>query len=360
MQIVLIGTSLVLIINAAAGLIKGLVGKAAGIAAFILSVILVNAALPSVTLYLRDQTPVYTWIYSRCEEVGANLVGNAISGGTNGQGSSVSSLLGKSGENSDSSASSSVDDLTQDGGTVDRDKVKSYLQAAGYDPSVVDGMSDDQLKSLIQQYAGAYAGTLGTILRLSPFFLTAEGVIPQSDSPENEPAGASSSQASSLISQLTSGMDRSEQVKFIESLPLPENLKEQMETYNNSAGYSRLKVTDFGGYIIGYIASMIMNIVAYLATVLLSWIIIRVLFAVLHVFANLPVVGTVDRIGGLLLGLVQGVFLVWILYLILSLFAGTQVGEQLMAEIYQNPLLEFLYNTNIFMNSATGAIRGIM
>ena len=77
----------------------------------------------------------------------------------------------------------------------------------------------------------------------------------------------------------------------------------------------------------------------------------------LSVFTKLPIVGTADRLLGLALGLVQGLLLVWALFLVLSMFAGTPAGSVLMREIYRTPFLELLYNNNLFLSGAAQAIR---
>ena len=88
--------------------------------------------------------------------------------------------------------------------------------------------------------------------------------------------------------------------------------------------------------------------------------IIRLVLGALSVFRHLPVFGYADHLLGLLLGLVQGLLIVWGLFLVLSLFAATQAGAQLMNEIHGSAFLSTLYNLNPFLYSAAGAIKGIM
>ena len=393
MQYVLIATAVILAVCAINGLMKGLTRKASGILAFVLSIFLVNALLPTVTTFLKDNTPVYSLIKQQCQSVGENLVASAISQSlSGGSAQAVSSALGIDSSSSDGSASGSSSGsagtsdsgtgsssgsipsaISSDGGaTIDRDKVKAYLQGAGYDSSVIDSMTDDQLKSLIQQYAGAYAGSLGMGLsnltavsgtalpRLSLSIPEFSSLLTADVSTDVDSSAGSETGASSILSQLTDSMSKVDQTKFIESLPLPTAFKEQMETFNNSAGYAKLEASDFGDYIISYFATIIMNVLAYVVTMLVVWIIIRAIIGALGIFSSLPIIRSVDRIGGLALGLIEGVLLIWILFLVLSLFSATPLGTQLMNEIYANPFLQILYNTNIFMNFAAGVVKGIL
>ena len=103
-----------------------------------------------------------------------------------------------------------------------------------------------------------------------------------------------------------------------------------------------------------------MNILAYVVTLLVTWLIIRVALGTLSVFKRLPLIGTADHLLGLVLGLIQGMLIIWGLFLVLSLFSTSEIGARLMQEVNASPFLSFLYNSNPLLNSAAGAIKGIM
>ena len=373
--IVLIVTCIIIGLCTLSGLISGFVNKISGIVSFILACVLVSMLLPTITSALR-QTPVYTVIRSQCETIGNNIVRNVV----------VDSL--GDGTSAVSDGQSVVQAVTADDGSgrLDRDKIKAELQARGYDPSVIDALSDAELESYAQQLIGATAGVLSPAWLMSlsdsslhcmlvcgngqaalagPVLLTenvSANPVLLAEAGANPAAGgtAGAQDGQSLLSRLTSGMDRSEQIKFIEDLPIPDFLKEQMETFNNTTGYQKLGATDFGSYVINYIANLVLNILAFLVTLLVSWIVIRLLFGALSVFTSLPIIGGVNRLLGLAAGFVQGVLIVWVLFLIISLFASTPAGKTLMDEIYRTPVLEMLYNTNFLMKSTGSALKGIL
>ena len=365
--IVMIIVCVVLGLNILSGVLRGFVKKISGIAAFFLAGILVTTLLPPITSWLHT-TPVYSFILEQCEKVGTNLVQNSISG-------ALGTADGQGGVSGAGNAASVIDAVRADDGSgrLDRGKIKAQLQAMGYDASVIDSMSDAELESYAQQLTGFSAGMIGpagllaigaadTGLAMSDSIFLLEESQPgawQAD-PSGQADGLQAADGESLLSRLTAGMDRVEQTKFIENLPLPQSIKDQMETFNNENGYQKLGASDFGSYIIHYIASLIMNILAYAVTLFAVWLIIRLILGALSVFRYLPIVGTADRLLGLLLGLVQGVLIIWGLFLLLSLFSTTQIGTGLMREIHASGFLSFLYNTNPFLNSAAGAIKGIM
>jgi len=340
--IVLIVTCAVIGLCALSGLLMGFVRKISGIVSFVLACVLVGILLPTITSALRT-TPVYTAILTQCEAIGNNIARNSI----------VEALSTDAAGGTVDAASVAAAVTADDGsGKLDRNKIKAQLQQRGYDPSIIDSMSDADLESYAQQLIGATAGALIPAFRT---FLPALTVsVPEMSSPD------AAGQGTSLLSQLTSDMDKSEQIRFIEDLPIPEALKDQMETFNNAAGYVKLGASDFGSYVVSYMANLILNILAFLVTLLISWILIRLILGALSVFASLPVIGGIDRILGLAAGIVQGILIVWALFLILSLFSTTPAGKNLMDEISRTPILQTLYNSNLLMNTISGAFKGIL
>ncbi|HCE74821.1 MAG TPA: hypothetical protein DEP67_10570, partial [Lachnospiraceae bacterium] len=66
MNIMLIIVSLVLFLCSVSGLIAGFLKKASGLLSFILAGMLVTALLPTVTGWLRNDTPLYGLIREQC------------------------------------------------------------------------------------------------------------------------------------------------------------------------------------------------------------------------------------------------------------------------------------------------------
>ena len=168
MNIMLIIVSLVLFLCSVSGLIAGFLKKASGLLSFILAGMLVTALLPTVTGWLRNDTPLYGLIREQCAaaagEIAKKIAKNTIAGtfssssGETGSGS-VSDQLPSSSSGSPSSGNGAFYNAD---GSVDRASVKSMLNQYGYDGSAIDNLTDDQIKALIAQYAGISAGVLGT------------------------------------------------------------------------------------------------------------------------------------------------------------------------------------------------------
>ena len=102
------------------------------------------------------------------------------------------------------------------------------------------------------------------------------------------------------------------------------------------------------------------NIVAFLVTMLITWLIVWAILAGLNLFSHLPVIGAVNRIGGLILGALQGLFIVWLIFLVISLLSGTQFGLYVQNMINDSLVLQPIYESNGFLRIVTNAIGSIM
>lgn len=145
------------------------------------------------------------------------------------------------------------------------------------------------------------------------------------------------------------GFGRIEQTEFIQGLPIPKLLKELLEDNNNKDGYRSLNANGFREYLVHFIARIIMNIVTFVAALLIVQLIIWGMIATLNVISHLPGISLVNRAAGLALGLVQALFWLWLFFLILSMMSGTQIGAQLFGMIKSSKILSFAYEQNLFM-----------
>ena len=213
----------------------------------------------------------------------------------------------------------------KDEDSLNREEVRYYLDTYGMDSSIVDSYSDSQLLSWLSQNLPDYLAQTGQA-------------------------------ASDVLNNLT----RIEQTKLIQNLPVPDFLQKLMLNYNNSEGYKKLGADTFGSYLVDFIANLILNIVAFLVTLLVSHVIVWGIFRILDLAAHLPVLRGLNRIGGLALGLVEGIVVVWVIFLVISMLSGTQIGVTLMKMIDESVILKPLYESNLLMRLVGGAISGML
>ena len=67
----------------------------------------------------------------------------------------------------------------------------------------------------------------------------------------------------------------------------------------------------------------------------------------LDLITKLPVLKSINRLGGLIIGLMEGVLVVWLLFLLIVLCQNSELGKEMMTSIQQQPILKFLYDYNM-------------
>jgi uncharacterized membrane protein required for colicin V production len=276
---------------------RGFVRKIASMFSLVLSIVLVSVFLPYMTDFLKNNTPVYEYIVKQCREVMAEQVTGALTSGTG-------------------SAAEEYQNMS-------REQIKSLMEQNGYDSTIVDSLSDAQLEQYKEQYKEQY------ISQYVQQYLD------------------SSSQSTQL--------SRSEQVEVIDNLPLPESVRDLIIDYNNEEGYAGLGVTNFSDYIISFIATLILNVLSFLAAVIVVQVFLRILIAALGILSHIPLIGGLNRLLGLFLGLLQALFLLWIFFLVLSMISTTEAGLQLMSMVQSSSFLGYLYDSNLFLQIIANA-----
>ena len=140
-----------------------------------------------------------------------------------------------------------------------------------------------------------------------------------------------------------------EQTEVIENLPVPQTFKDMLLDYNNSEGYNSLNVSTFQGYIVTFISNVVLTVVSYIVAILVVQILLWVAITALNIVANIPVIRVINRLAGFGLGLLEALFLIWIFFMILSMFSATDVGLYLMSMVQESEFLGELYDSNLFL-----------
>lgn len=143
--------------------------------------------------------------------------------------------------------------------------------------------------------------------------------------------------------------DRSEQISTIEKMQIPMLLKEELLENNNSVVYNLLSVDTFAGYLAAYLAAVIIQIVVYLISFILASIILKIILNILDLFSKLPILGGINRLGGFMLGTICGLLYLWIFFLVITIFSGTELGGYLLREVAGDKFLDYLYENNLLL-----------
>lgn len=278
------------VIFAVTGYHTGFVRKLASLLSLVISVALVSVCLPYVTNFLKNSTPVYDVIVKQCREIAENQIAGVLDSGD------------------------ATDTALDAYRNMSREEIKELMRQEGYDSSVIDSLTDEQLESYREQFIQQYAAR----------YLSGDQSL------GNQP-------------------DSVTQAELIGHLPLPQVFREQLLSNNTSEGYAKLGVSTFQDYIVHFCATVILNVVSFVVAFVLVQLALRMVIAALDILSQAPVLSTVNRVAGLLLGLLQLLFLLWIFFMAVSAASATETGLQLMSMIQESRLLGYLYDSNLFM-----------
>lgn len=148
------------------------------------------------------------------------------------------------------------------------------------------------------------------------------------------------------VLNLIGDIPKDTQIEEIEKAPIPRFLKDMLLENNNSTIYGELGVNSFPAYVASYISRMILNLLSFLVTFLLAIIIVKALMFAVNIIGELPVLGLFNHIAGGVLGLVLGLVIVWLGFLIITLAYTTAAGSACFEMVEKSSLLTFLYDCN--------------
>lgn len=98
------------------------------------------------------------------------------------------------------------------------------------------------------------------------------------------------------------------------------------------------------------IATLLINLLAFVIILILSRIIIRIAMNVLGIFTKLPVIKQFNRFGGGVLGGVIGVMVLYIVCAVMLLFSPIEQGSKVAHEIENSVFASEIYENNIILS----------
>lgn len=151
-----------------------------------------------------------------------------------------------------------------------------------------------------------------------------------------------------------------QQINYINDLPLPKQLKSMLIANNNNEIYDIFNIDHIGEYVGSIIASLAINIISFLVVFIIVTIILRIVINILDLVSKLPVLNQINKMGGLILGLLMGVTIVWILCLLISLLSTNASFTNLILMMQKSPITRFLYENNILLDIVTNISKTII
>ena len=95
-----------------------------------------------------------------------------------------------------------------------------------------------------------------------------------------------------------------------------------------------------------YYSDILIKSISYVISVLIAYLLIQIGLAVAGVMGAIPVLSMLNRVAGLILGLVRGVVILWLLGLVVAMCAGHERMMPVLDMIRESGMLLFLYRNN--------------
>lgn len=140
--------------------------------------------------------------------------------------------------------------------------------------------------------------------------------------------------------------DYENEEQIIESYNLPDLIAGALIENNQEEIYNELAVNIFEEYIAGYLSRMIINAGTFIALVAILWAVLYALLIAADILGRIPVLKTFNKLMGMGCGLVVGVIVVWLLFLVVITFLGDDISSLIMSYVNESPFLSYLFNSN--------------
>lgn len=139
-------------------------------------------------------------------------------------------------------------------------------------------------------------------------------------------------------------------LQLIDQYQFPDSIKQYLK---EDTALTALE-TDFTSYISGKMADLVMDAIAYVIAFIVVWIAFRIIAGVLDLVAKLPVLRSLNHLGGVIAGCAQGVLIIWIFFLVVTVFCTSSWGNWCMEMIAQSEILTYIYDKNIILRFIPG------
>lgn len=148
-------------------------------------------------------------------------------------------------------------------------------------------------------------------------------------------------------------ISKNEQINIIKNINVPAFIKDALIANNHDEMKHSLGVKSFYDYVAKYISYMLINALSFLLTFLIVSILIRVIIIIMGAMTQLPIVGTINRFGGMVFGAGEALIIVWIMFVVVTLLCETEPGGALYRQIEESQMLTYLYTKNVFLGAIT-------
>lgn len=151
------------------------------------------------------------------------------------------------------------------------------------------------------------------------------------------------------ISEQLDARSKEAQSDAIKELKLPSTIQNKLISDNTADVKLNMGVNSFSEYIATSMTDMLIESLSVIVLFILIKIILRIVVMLLDLVSRLPVIHGINKSLGGIVGLVEGVLIIWAACILLTAAGGTDIGQKIFSAISSNKILSFIYNNNILL-----------
>jgi uncharacterized membrane protein required for colicin V production len=106
----------------------------------------------------------------------------------------------------------------------------------------------------------------------------------------------------------------------------------------------------------GKLTDLILLVIAFVVVYIVAKLVLFLISEVIKKTAKLPVIRSFDKVGGMIFGLLEGVLVIWVLFMILFMFKASDTFKPVFELINRSKIALFMYNNNILLNLVSSYI----
>ena len=120
------------------------------------------------------------------------------------------------------------------------------------------------------------------------------------------------------LDELIAEKSVSVQNELINQLNLPSFITSILQSGNNPVLYELFEASNIAEYIYAYLTVIFINVLSIILCFIIMSIVLRAVLRSLNIVTHLPVIHTLNRLGGIVAGALQGLIIVWISVLVIT------------------------------------------
>ena len=130
---------------------------------------------------------------------------------------------------------------------------------------------------------------------------------------------------------------------LINALPLPQSLRDSLHNYNTPDMFEVLRVGTAEEFVSGFFANMVINALSMLLVFVIVIVILRFVGRALGIVDHLPVIRSLNRLGGFVAGACIGAIVVWFTLMVVTMFFSAGGNETLYGLLQGSGIVRWLF-----------------